>query len=127
MTKGEKRLHYKNTKIHRLEKGLLCQGGDITRGDGSGGESIYGKPFNDEKEGLKLKFDTSGLLAMANSGKNSNTSQFFITFTQIPRLNGKHVIFGKVIEGEDVLQRIQQLSNDSQNTLQILIADCGQL
>lgn len=76
-------------------------------GDGSGGDSIYGGKFNDEKNGLKAKHDRLGVVAMANSGKNSNTSQFYITLAEsLPQLNGKHVVFGHVVEGLEVLQRI---------------------
>jgi cyclophilin family peptidyl-prolyl cis-trans isomerase len=71
----------------------------LVLGDGSGGESIYGKTFNDEKNGLKLKHDSIGILSMANSGKNSNSSQFFITLASLPQLDGKYVVFGKVLQG----------------------------
>jgi len=124
------RLHYKGTKIHRVEKGFVMQGGDITRGDGSGGESIYGKPFNDEKGGLKLKHDKAGVVAMANSGKNSNTSQFFISFAAAPKLDGKYVVFGQVVEGLEVLKQIEAVATDpktSKPLVDVLIADCGKM
>ena len=98
----KKPLHYLESPIHRIVKGWIAQTGDITRFDGSGGESIYGGKFNDEKEGLKRSFQ-KGSVAMANSGKNSNTSQFFIclsndTEKMAKMLNGKYVVFGKVVE-----------------------------
>ena len=82
-------------------KALSCAG------DGSGGDSIYGGKFNDEKNGLKAKHDKLGIVAMANSGKNSNTSQFYITLAKkLPQLDGKHVVFGQVVEGLDILGRL---------------------
>ena len=75
-------------------------------GDGSGGDSIYGGKFKDEKAGLKLTHSRVGTVAMANSGKNSNTSQFYIALAELPQLDGKHVVFGQVTEGLDILQRI---------------------
>ncbi|KAF8055596.1 peptidyl-prolyl cis-trans isomerase [Scenedesmus sp. PABB004] len=103
---SKKPLHLKGTRFHRIEPGFCSQGGDVVRGDGSGGDSIYGGKFNDEKAGLKLKHDAAGLLSMANAGKNSNTSQFFFTLGPAPQCDGKHVVFGRVVEGLDVLQRI---------------------
>ena len=82
-------------------------------GDGSGGNSIYGGKFNDEKAGLKLKHERLGAVGMANSGKNSNTSQFYITLEdRLPRLDGKHVVFGQVVEGLDILKRIGTATPD---------------
>lgn len=93
VSKSKKSLYYKGTKFFRVVKDYIVQGGDITRGDGTGGDSIYGGKFNDEKPGLKLKFYAKGLLGMANSGKNSNTSQIFFTLTDdkkcLERLDGK--------------------------------------
>eukprot|EP01103_Thecamoeba_quadrilineata_P015272 TRINITY_DN476_c0_g1_i1.p1 TRINITY_DN476_c0_g1~~TRINITY_DN476_c0_g1_i1.p1 ORF type:complete len:208 (-),score=40.37 TRINITY_DN476_c0_g1_i1:25-648(-) len=121
-------LHYANCKIHRVEKGFVCQGGDFVRGDGSGGESIWKKPFKDEPQGLKLKHDDVGVLSMANSGKNSNTSQFFITFGPQPKLDGKYVVFGKVVDGLDVLKKIEAVGSSSGvPTETVVIADCGLL
>jgi cyclophilin family peptidyl-prolyl cis-trans isomerase len=77
------------TKFHRIVSGFCCQGGDVVRGDGSGGDSIYGGKFNDEKQGLKLKHDAVGVLSMANSGKNSNSSQFFFTLAAAPQCDGE--------------------------------------
>lgn len=84
------------------------QGGDFVFGNGSGGESIYnGKKFKDERAGLQLKHDGKGVLSMGNSGKNSNTSQFFITFKEAPQCDGKHVVFGKVVSGFEVSTCLQ--------------------
>eukprot|EP00878_Enallax_costatus_P012925 GHUV01013497.1.p1 GENE.GHUV01013497.1~~GHUV01013497.1.p1 ORF type:complete len:202 (+),score=57.68 GHUV01013497.1:148-753(+) len=86
---SKKPLHYKGTKFHRIEPGFCCQGGDIVRGDGSGGDSIYNGKFNDEKAGLKLQHNAAGILSMANSGKNSNSSQFFFTLGPAPQCDGE--------------------------------------
>ena len=107
----------------------MCQGGDFTRGDGSGGESIYGKTFNDEKNGLKLQHNALGIVSMANKGKNSNSSQFFITFGPSPQLDNKHVVFGTVVEGIEVVKRINSESATADGTPKgiVKIAECGQL
>eukprot|EP00198_Chlamydomonas_reinhardtii_P000963 XP_001690298.1 peptidyl-prolyl cis-trans isomerase, cyclophilin-type [Chlamydomonas reinhardtii] len=124
---SKKPLHYKGNKFHRVVKGFCCQGGDIVRGDGSGGDSIYGGQFNDEKPGLKFKHDAPGVLSMANSGKNTNTSQFFFTLAPAPQCDGKHVVFGKVVEGLEVLARIdaEVASADGTPRLDVTVADCG--
>ncbi|GFR48516.1 hypothetical protein Agub_g10410, partial [Astrephomene gubernaculifera] len=126
---SKKPLHYKGSKFHRIVKGFCCQGGDIVRGDGSGGDSIYGGQFNDEKPGLKLKHEGAGWLSMANSGKNTNTSQFFFTLAAAPQCDGKHVVFGKVLEGLDILARIdaEAASPDGSPRVDVTIADCGVL
>ncbi|KAL1751243.1 cyclophilin-like domain-containing protein [Schizophyllum commune] len=133
-----KKLHYKGCPIHRVVKGFVMQGGDVTRGDGSGGESIYGAKFADEKPGLKNKAEL-GSLAMANSGKNSNSSQFFIVTTDDPaklaKLTGKYVVFGKVrLEGEEgkvarrVLEKVDGLAvGDGKPSLPVWVGDCGAL
>eukprot|EP00127_Corallochytrium_limacisporum_P003345 Clim_evm34s148 gene=Clim_evmTU34s148 len=118
-----KPMHYKGIRFHRRLTGKLIQAGDFVFQDGRGGESIYGKKFKDEKPGLKRKFDCAGRVAYANSGKDSNTSQFFITFIPTPNLDGKHVIFGQVVEGLDVLEKLNQTSAEDE----IVIADCGLL
>ncbi|GLI64847.1 hypothetical protein VaNZ11_008230, partial [Volvox africanus] len=124
---SKKPLHYRGSKFHRIVKGFCCQGGDIVRGDGSGGDSIYGGQFNDEKPGLKIKHDGPGVLSMANSGKNTNTSQFFFTLAAAPQCNGKHVVLGKVVEGLEILARIdaEAASQDGNPRLDVTIADCG--
>ena len=79
--------------FHRIQSGFCCQGGDIVKHDGSSGDSIYGGKFHDEKAGLKLKHDAAGIVSMANSGKNSNTSQFFITLAPAPQCDGAYIIY----------------------------------
>lgn len=102
-------------------------------GNGSGGESVYGKPFKDDKDGLKMKVDRRGLLAMGNSGKNSNTSQFFITLSDskaVQNLTGKHVVFGRLVEGEEVLRFMEQCApkdGSEKPAYSIVVADCGVL
>jgi len=126
---SKKPLHFKGSRFHRIVKDFVCQGGDFTRGDGSGGESIYGRKFKDEKDGLKLLHKAVGTLSMANSGKDSNSSQFFFTLADnLTKLNGKHVVFGQVVEGVDILHRINQeaASADGSPKVDVVIADCGQ-
>ncbi|ELR19094.1 peptidylprolyl cis-trans isomerase, cyclophilin-type domain containing protein [Acanthamoeba castellanii str. Neff] len=126
---SKKPLHFKGSRFHRIVKDFVCQGGDFTRGDGSGGESIYGRKFKDEKDGLKLLHKAVGTLSMANSGKDSNSSQFFFTLADnLTKLNGKHVVFGQVVEGVDILHRINReaASADGSPKVDVVIADCGQ-
>ncbi|MCS7467778.1 peptidylprolyl isomerase [Stieleria sp. ICT_E10.1] len=121
-----KPLHYKGSKFHRVITEFMLQGGDFTAGNGTGGESIYGEKFADEK--FAFPHDEVGLLSMANAGPNTNGSQFFITTVKTPWLDGKHVIFGRVIEGMDVVKRIESLGSRSGATrLPIVIADSGEL
>jgi len=105
----------------------MCQGGDFTRGNGTGGESIYGNKFNDEN--FKEKHTTSGILSMANAGPNTNGSQFFICTVATPWLDGKHTVFGKVVEGLNVVQAMEKSPTGAQDkpVKPIVIADCGQL
>ncbi len=104
-TKLAEKGYYNGLIFHRVIKGFMIQGGDPT-GTGGGGESIWGKPFADEAD-QKVQFDSPGLLAMANAGPNTNGSQFFITTAKTPWLNGKHTIFGKVVSGYDVVEKIE--------------------
>jgi len=97
--------YYDGTIFHRVIKGFMVQGGDPT-GTGRGGKSVWGKPFNDEV-GSGVKFDKPGLLAMANAGPNTNGSQFFITTAKAPWLDMKHTIFGEVVSGYDVVEKIE--------------------
>nr|XP_037278559.1 peptidyl-prolyl cis-trans isomerase G-like isoform X1 [Rhipicephalus microplus]XP_037278560.1 peptidyl-prolyl cis-trans isomerase G-like isoform X1 [Rhipicephalus microplus]XP_037278561.1 peptidyl-prolyl cis-trans isomerase G-like isoform X1 [Rhipicephalus microplus] len=122
-----KPLHYKNVKFHRVIRSFMIQGGDFSVGNGSGGESIYGGTFKDE--GFELKHDQPYLLSMANRGKDTNGSQFFITTQPTPHLDGVHVVFGHVIKGEDVVQAIesQPVDNNSCPLQPVIIANCGEL
>merc|ERR1719410_1283320 len=104
----------------------MCQGGDITRGNGMGGKSIYGETFPDEN--FQLKHEGPGILSMANCGPNTNGSQFFLCTAETKWLNGKHVVFGSVTKGMDVVKKIEQYgSHNGKTSKQILIKACGQL
>lgn len=123
---GEKGISYKGSPFHRVIPDFMCQGGDITRGDGTGGQSIYGRRFDDEN--FTLQHTEPGILSMANAGPNTNGSQFFITTVVTEWLNNHHVVFGKVVEGMDVVKEIEKLGNRSGRTSKdIRVADCGQL
>ncbi|CAI5453631.1 unnamed protein product [Caenorhabditis angaria] len=121
-----KPLHYKGTPFHRVIPNFMLQGGDFTNQNGTGGESIYGEKFADEN--FKEKHTGAGVLSMANAGPNTNGSQFFICTTETSWLNGKHVVFGKVVEGLDVVKAVEKEGSESGKTsAPCVIADCGQL
>ncbi|XP_019745550.1 NK-tumor recognition protein isoform X2 [Hippocampus comes] len=122
-----KKLCYKGSTFHRVVKNFMIQGGDFTEGNGRGGESIYGGYFEDEN--LTLKHDRAFLLSMANRGKDTNGSQFFITTKMAPHLDGVHVVFGLVISGFEVIKKIEGLKTDSASRpyADVRVVDCGQL
>ncbi len=108
-----KKGYYNGISFHRIIKGFMIQGGDPT-GTGRGGESIYGKPFEDEFK-PNIMFSKPGILAMANAGRNTNGSQFFITTVPTPHLNGRHTIFGEVVEGMDVVRKLENSVTDGRD------------
>lgn len=116
---------YQDSIIHRVIKDFMIQGGDITKGDGTGGYSIYGEQFDDEP--FNLTHNQPGMLSMANSGPNTNNSQFFVTIKETPWLDNKHVVFGIIISGFDIIKRIESIDvNDNDKPLQnVIITKCG--
>lgn len=122
------RLHYKGCPFHRIVKGFVAQTGDIATGTGAGGESIWGKKFKDDLKGLKVKLDKRGCVAMCNNGKNTNTSQFFFALAELPKLTGKHVVFGEIVEGMEVVDLIEEAGTEGSEgkpQVPVIIADCG--
>ena len=125
---GSPPLHYKGNAAHRIVPYQILQAGDITTGDGKGGESIYGRKFADESfDGRAGRHSSKGLLSMANSGRNSNGSQFFLCTVATPHLDGKHVAFGRVVEGMEYIEALSGAAGDNggKPRRQVVIADCG--
>jgi len=126
MGRRGKPLHYRGCSFHRIVPNFVIQGGDITHDDGTGGESIYGTTFPDES--LTLKHTVAGILSMANSGKDTNNSQFFICTKTCPHLDGKHTVFGRVVDGMDVVHRVEACGQENGTpTVTVTIDDCGEL